>query len=158
MPYDVQITEVPPQIVAATTVHTTLSRIGADIGGGFGKLMMAMGSEGVAPSGAPLIVYPDIIDDETGGDLEICVPIAAEVAGGAEVYRRTLEGGTMAATIHHGPYEQIGPAYQTLTGWISEHGHETAGPPRETYLNDPQTVAPEELLTRVEFPICSEGA
>jgi len=48
-------------------------------------------------------------------------------------------------------------AYHTLTGWISEHGHEIEGPPREIYLNDPQTVAPEELLTRVEFPICSEA-
>lgn len=48
------------------------------------------------------------------------------------------------------------PAYHTVMGWISEHGHEIAGPPRETYLNDPQTVPPEELLTRVEFPIFSD--
>ena len=63
---------------------------------------------------------------------------------------------TMATTVHHGPYEQIAAAYHTLTGWISEHGHDIAGPPREIYLNDPQTVAPAEILTRVEFPICSE--
>jgi effector-binding domain-containing protein len=63
----------------------------------------------------------------------------------------------MATTVHHGPYEEIAPAYHTLIGWISEHGHEIAGPPREIYLNDPQTVAPAEILTRVEFPICSEA-
>jgi hypothetical protein len=56
-----------------------------------------------------------------------------------------------ATTVHRGPYEQIGPAYHTLTGWISEHGHDIAGPPREIYLNDPQMVPPEDLLTRVEF-------
>jgi len=56
MPYDVQITEAEPQLVAATRVHTSQSRIGADIGAGFGTLMMALGREGVAPSGAPLIV------------------------------------------------------------------------------------------------------
>ena len=33
-------------------------------------------------------------------------------------------------------------------------GHPTA----VIYLNDPQTVPPEDLLTRVEFPICSEPA
>jgi len=157
MPYDVEVTEVAPQLVAATKVHTNLSRIGGDIGAGFGALMMAMGRQGVAQSGPPLIVYPDIIDDETGGDLEICAPIAVDFGGDGDVYTRELEGGMMAATTHHGPYEQIAPAYHTLTGWISEHGHEIAGPPRETYLNDPQMVAPEELLTRVEFPICSEG-
>ena len=156
MPRDVQVTEVAPQLVAATKVHTSLSRIGDDIGAGFGTLMMTLGREGLAPSGAPLIVYPDVIDEETDGDLEICVPVAAPISGDGDVYSRELEGGTMATTVHHGPYNQIGQAYHTLTGWISEHGHDIAGPPRETYLNDPQMVSPEELLTRVEFPICSE--
>ena len=157
MPYDVEVTEVAPQLVAATTVHTNLSRIGDDIGAGFGTLMMGMGRAGVAPSGMPLIVYPDIIDDETGGALEICVPIAVDFAGDGDVYARELEGGTMATTVHHGPYEQIAAAYHTLTGWVSEHGHEIAGPSRETYLNDTQVVAPDELLTRVVFPICAEA-
>ena len=157
MPYDVQITEAEPQLVAATRVHTSQSRIGADIGAGFGTLMMALGREGVAPSGAPLIVYHDVIDEETDGDLEMCVPVGAAVSGDGDVYSRELEGGTMATTVHHGPYQQIAAAYHTLTGWISEHGHDIAGPPREIYLNDPQTMPPEDLLTRVEFPICSEA-
>lgn len=62
----------------------------------------------------------------------------------------------MATTVHSGRYEEIAPAYHTLTGWISEHGYEIAGPPREIYLNDPQTTSPGDLLTRVEFPICTE--
>jgi len=157
MPYDVNVTEAAPQLVAATKVHTSVSRIGNDIGAGFGSLMQAMGRAGVAPAGPPLIVYHDVIDDTTDGDLEICVPVGAAFAEGGEVYGRELEGGAMATTVHHGPYEQIGSAYHTLTAWISEHGHDLAGPPRETYLNDPQTVPPEELLTRVEFPICSEA-
>ncbi len=98
-----------------------------------------------------------MIDDETGGNLEVCVPIGGDFTGDGEVYTRELEGGTMATTIHHGPYDQIAPACHNLTGWISEHGHVIAGPPREIYLNDPQTVVPEELFTRVEFPIRSEG-
>ena len=157
MPYDVQVTEALPHVIAATTVHTNLSRIGQDIGAGFGSLMMAMGREGIAPSGPPLIVYPDIIDDEIGGNIEMCVPIGGDFSGDGDVYSRELEGGAMATTVHRGPYQQFAPAYHTLTGWISEHGHEIAGPPREIYLNDPQTVAPKELLSRVEFPICSEG-
>lgn len=157
MPYDVQVEEVTPQLIAATKVHTNLARVGNDIGAGFGTLMRGLGREGVAPAGPPLIVYHDVIDDETDGYIEICVPVAATISGDAEVYGRELEGGAMATTVHHGPYEQIGSAYHTLTGWVSEHGHDIAGPPREIYLNDPQTVPAEELLTRVEFPICSEA-
>jgi effector-binding domain-containing protein len=156
MLYDVDVMEATPRLVAATKVHTNLSRIGGDIGTGFGSLMRALGREGATPSGPPLIVYHDVIDEETDGDIEICVPVAAAISGDDEVYGRELEGGPMAVTAHHGPYEQIAPAYHTSTGWISEHGHDISGPPREIYLNDPQKVAPEELLTRVEFPICSE--
>ena len=156
MPYDVQVNEVAPQLVAAIKIHTTLSRIGEDIPAGFSSLVQAMGAEGASPAGAPLIVYHDIIDEETDGDIEICIPVAAEFAGGADTYGRQLEGGSMATAVHHGPYQEIAPAYHTLTGWVSEHGHELAGPPREIYVNDPQTVPPEELLTRVEFPINTE--
>lgn len=157
MPYEVELTEASPQLVAAIRIHTTMSEIGNDIGAGFGSLIQAMGSEGVSPAGTPLIVYHDVIDEETDGDIEICIPVSAEFAGGGDTYGRQLEGGTMATAVHHGPYEEIAPAYHTLTGWISEHGHEMVGPPREVYVNDPQTVPAEELLTRVEFPINAEG-
>lgn len=153
MPYGVEIIEEAPQVIAATMVHTNLSTIGDDIGAGFGALMGAMSTEGVMPSGPPLILYPTVIDEETDGDIEVCVPVPDSFTGSGGVYKRELEGGTMASTMHRGPYDQISAAYRAVMGWISEHGHEVTGAPREIYLNDPQQVAPEELLTRVQFPI-----
>ena len=157
MPYDVEIMEETPQLVAATKIHTNLRRIADDIGTGFRSLMQALGRGAISVSGPPLIVYHQEIDEETDGDIEICMPVESAISGDSEVYGRELEGGTMATTVHRGPYQEIAPAYHTLIGWISEHGHEIAGPPREIYLNDPQTVPPEELLTRVAFPICSDA-
>ena len=113
----------------------------------------AMTSAGLTPSGAPLLVYHDVIDEETDGDIEIAIPVAGTFESDSDVYTRELEGGSVATTTHRGPYQEISPAYHTITGWISEHGHEIVGPPREIYLNDPQTVPEPELLTRVEFPI-----
>lgn len=153
MPYEVEVIETAPQTIAAVKVHTSLKKIGDDIGAGFGAVVQKMGAAGLAPAGPPLIVYHDVIDEETAGDIEICVPVMGEISGNGEVYTRELEGGTMASTMHRGPYSEIAPAYHTVTGWISEHGHEIAGPPREVYLNDPQSVPEEELLTRVDFPI-----
>ena len=45
MPYDVQIVEEAPQLIAATRKHTTLRQIGDDIGAGFGVLMETLGRE-----------------------------------------------------------------------------------------------------------------
>jgi effector-binding domain-containing protein len=157
MPYEVEVIEEKPQQIAAVKIRTSLSRIAEDIPAGFASLVHGMGSAGVSPAGAPLIVYHEFIDEATDGDIEICVPVNGDVDGDTDVYGRELEGGPMASALHRGPYEQIALAYHVVTAWISEHGHEIAGPPREIYLNDPQVVPPEELLTRVEFPIRTEA-
>ena len=153
MPYEVHVEEVNPQNVAAVRIRTNLSKISSDIGAGFGTLMQGLHRGGAVPSGAPLAVYHDVIDQETDGDIEVCVPVGSPLSGGSDVYTRELEGGRVATTMHLGPYEEISAAYQTLTSWIAENGHEIAGPPREIYLNDPQQVAPAELQTRIEYPI-----
>ena len=153
MPYTVQIENATPQLIAATKITTTRKEIGNDIGQGFGRLIGALGAESLEPSGPPLVVYYDLIDEDTDGDIEVCIPVSREISMESDVYSRELEGGNVATTTHIGPYQEIASAYETLQGWISEHGHEIVGPPREIYLNDPQTVPPDQLLTRVEFPI-----
>ena len=40
-----------------------------------------------------------------------------------------------------------------ISGWISDHGHELAGGPREGYLTDPGQVEEADLLTEVQWPI-----
>lgn len=153
MPYDVTIKDVSSQPVVAARRTTTLADIGTDIASAFASLMAYMGPRGTTPAGPPLIVYHDVIDEHTDGDIEVCVPVAEPVDGDGEVYGTELDGGTIASTIHRGPYDEIRPAYHTLAGWITDHGHEMAGPPREVYLNDPNEVSPHELLTEIAWPI-----
>lgn len=153
MPYDIAVEQVPERTVAALRKATSLKTIGEDMGAGFGALMQFMGAAGAMPMGAPFIVYWDIIDEETSGDIEFCVPVAPGLTGSESVEVKTLPSEPVAFTIHHGPYREISPAYHTLTGWISDNGHEMTGPPREIYLNDPTQVSEAELLTRVEWPI-----
>ena len=153
MPYSVALDEVVPQLVATTRFHTTLPGVADDVRAGFASLVRALGREGVEPIGPPLMVLHDVIDEETDGELELCIPVARAIVGDGEVSSRQVSGGTVAVTVHHGPYLEIAPAYHVLTAWMAEHGYEVTGPPREIYLSDPQTVAPEELVTRVELPV-----
>lgn len=155
MDYEIEVVDVPAQRVIATKKHTNLDRIGSDIGTGFGAVMETMGRESIEASGPPLVVYLSMVDAESDFDIETCIPVNASLSSGSDVYGRELEGGPMATTIHHGPYEELTNAYQALTQWIQEHGHRVVGPPQETYLNDPQTVASSDLLTRIEFPVDS---
>lgn len=157
MPYNVDLLDTEPQQIAAVKVKTSLASIQNDIKKGFGTLVSGIEHSKIVPNGAPMIVYLSTIDQETEGEIEIAIPINSAFPDGASIYARELEGGKMASTIHHGPYEEITPAYHTLVGWVTENNYEFAGPPREIYLNDPQLVSADKLQTRVEFPICKKA-
>ncbi|MDH4118080.1 MAG: MerR family transcriptional regulator [Acidimicrobiia bacterium] len=153
MPYEVTVKQVTEQPVLATRKHTSVKTIGDDLQAAFGALVAAMGSTGAEMAGAPFVIYHDVIDEDTDGDIEVCTPVASAAELEGDVYAATIPGGSVAFTVHRGPYQEIAPAYHTVTGWIQDHGHQFAGPPREIYLNDPTLVAPEDILTEIQWPI-----
>lgn len=153
MPYTIAVENVPEQLVATVRHRTTLEDIGGLYEESFGRIFGAMGRAGQSPAGAPLVIFHDVIDESTDGEIEFAIPTAGSVGDSVEVSTRTLAGGTVARTVHRGPYEEIAPAYHAVTAWVHEHGHDFAGPPREIYLNDPSEVAPGEQLTEVQWPI-----
>lgn len=155
MPYDVKVEEKPDAQVASLRVHTSLAAIGSAVQRGFGTLMGTLHKHGMTPIASPFIIYHDVIDEETEGDIEMCIPIAGPIEADGEIDSRLIGGGPAAVITHKGAYDELGPAYHALSTWITEHGHEFAGPPRETYLNDPTEVAVSELLTEVAWPIDS---
>jgi effector-binding domain-containing protein len=154
MPYEVQVKEVPAQRVAILRRRTSMSAIGKDIAEAFAELGEAVGRAGVPMAGPPFLLMHDVIDEETDGEIELAFPVATPFEGAGDVRCEELPAATVAWTLHRGPYDEVGPAYHTITGWIQEHGHEIVGPPREMYLSDPgETPDPADYLTEVQFPI-----
>jgi effector-binding domain-containing protein len=83
----------------------------------------------------------------------VCVPLdprrAPQVTGAWQV-----PGGTAASLTHHGPWEDLHPAYVALYAWIMERGHDIAGPSRETYVVDERdTDDPLGYVTRLDWPV-----
>ncbi|MFA1546579.1 MerR family transcriptional regulator [Actinomadura chokoriensis] len=76
---------------------------------------------------------------------EFDVRVAVQAADGEDV----LPGGSFAAAVHVGPYEEIPLTVHGVLAWFGDYGHAPAGPVREVYLNDPATTPPEHLETRV---------
>jgi len=58
---------------------------------------------------------------------------------------------TVVATMHKGPYDQVGPVIDGLAKYAIENGYDIIGPVTEIYLNSQEEV--EELLTEVRFPV-----
>ena len=154
MPYQIEVKEVPAQHVAVVRKHASMTTIGQDISSGFAAIGEATGRAGVPLAGPPFLIMFEVVDEESEGDIEIAFPVSMPFGGGGEVVGREEPAMTVASTTHRGAYDEIGPAYSTLTGWIQEHGHEIVGPPREIDLTDPsETPDPADYVTEIQFPI-----
>jgi effector-binding domain-containing protein len=107
---------------------------------------------GVSPSGPPFVIYHEFGAD--GIDAEVAVPIDKPVTATGKVESRVMPAMTVARTLHVGPYEELGEAYAAVSGWITDHGFEAAGPIQERYLNGPgDRVASSEYRTEIDMPI-----
>lgn len=154
--YDIAIEELPTRRMASVTLHATQTQLSGLIGRAFGTIVGALQATGTKPAGPPLVVFHDMIDETTPGDVEVGIPVSMGTSGtslGHDVAIHELAAGPAATTMHRGPYEDLGSAHQALADWIHDHGHEVTGPPREIYLNDPNQVEPDDLQTRIEWPV-----
>ncbi|OGN87342.1 MAG: hypothetical protein A2X23_05745 [Chloroflexi bacterium GWC2_73_18] len=154
MDYEIKIRETPPQPMLSVRRHTSLPELGPLMGRTYGELFGYLGRNGIRPAGPPFAIYHDPDFREEDIDVEMGVPLAEPVAGEGELRGGELPAGPAAYTLHGGPYEEIGPAYQALVGWMQVHGHEGAGPPREVYLVGPgQAPDPSGYRTEIVWPI-----
>jgi effector-binding domain-containing protein len=64
---------------------------------------------------------------------------------------------TVVATLHKGPYTEVGPVIRGLAEYADKNSYDIIGPVTEVYLNNPNENDPSELLTEVQFPVIKMG-
>ena len=154
MTYEIHLRETHPQLAASIRGHCTWQDLGGFIGAAMAEIYTVAGDQGVRFAGPPYVAYHHAESTEAELDLEVGAPVADPVEPVGRVVASTIPGGLVATTFHAGPYEAIAPAYRALGEWVQEHGHETAGPPREVYLTDPNVVTdPGAFRTEILWPV-----
>jgi effector-binding domain-containing protein len=115
--------------------------------GAYQEVVGYLGRVGVAPSGPPFARYTfhdDLVEVEAG------FPVTRPVVGEGRVVPSSLPGGPAAVTTHFGTYEGLEAAYEAVSTWLKEHGHEASGPHWEVYYTDPRTQ-PDRALWRTDL-------
>ena len=144
VPYAVAIAERAPLRLDGRTATVRARALDEDTG----ALCRAVLRDGTGAGRVPLVaVLPlDLVD-------EFDVLVGVPAADGDAV----LPGGAWATTLHVGPYPQLPLAYTALLEHVRGHGHRPVGPVTETYLTDPSTAEPQELVTRVAVALAPDG-
>lgn len=146
-------------IDAMTVAYKRMRGMYSSTPAGLGELYGFVGREGLAPVGMPTGVYltmPDVVP-EPEAQWELWAPVASDAAQRDEdasgIGIKVVPAAKVVSVMYTGPYDGVGPAYEAAMKWMSEHGHQPAGPPRELWYSDPDEVAPEDYVTEIQMPI-----
>jgi effector-binding domain-containing protein len=91
---------------------------------------------------------------ETDADIGVAVPISGRITvDESSIEIRTLPQVRAISVIHKGPYRDIDKAYVAVLQFAAEKGLTLVLPYRELYLNNPNKVPEEELMTELQFPV-----
>jgi AraC family transcriptional regulator len=123
-----------------------------------GRLFTALAAQKMmAPDQAMCAVFlddPDLTPVEALRS-RACSPIARDLPLTPPLEETVLRGGLYARLRYRGPYADMKGAYRWLLGvWLPRSGYDLDDAPIfEAYLNNPQQVAPTELMTDVHLPL-----
>ena len=105
-------------------------------------------------TGPFMTIYHDKDYKEDGADIEVAVPITGRIViEDPEVEVRDLKPKKVVSLIYKGPYDSIAEGYEAILNYIQGNDFEINGSMRDIYLNDPNSVEPEDLMTEIQIPI-----
>ena len=151
MTYKCELIDRPAQPVLSIRTRTAVQNLPQVLGAAYGKIMQYMGELGEPPAGAPFVAYYNM--DMQDLDIEIGFPVLRALLGKADIQACEIPAGKAATCLYTGPYNEIPPAYNDLSAWISQQGYRPSGVAYEFYLNDPQHTPSAELQTLILFPL-----
>ncbi len=100
-----------------------------------------------------LIRQPDDVTAEQFADAREQVATKKAMPRLATLRLQGLVEGSVAQTMHVGPYATEAPTVALLHDFIAAQGHTAHGKHHEIYLGDPRRTAPEQLKTILRQPV-----
>ncbi len=148
--YVCEIEDRPERPIVSVRTRAAVQDLPQLFGQIYGALMQYMSELGAQPAGEPFAAYYNM--DMQNLDVEIGFPVSKPLPDRGDIQGGALPAGKYAATMHIGPYDTVGPAYEALTQYVKASGYEPAGAAYEFYFSGPETQ-PEEIRTQIVYPL-----
>lgn len=146
---EVKVMTTMPQGAIAIRERVRTQDIPQAFGRMFQELVPVLQKE-VRCVGPPFAFYHSWVDDET--DMEVGFPIAGEGITKGRIRPFQLPAVEAATAMHVGPYDKLMESYNAVLEWMKANGKRPANYMWEEYLNSPDEVPPEKLMTRLIWP------
>ena len=153
--YDVEVEDLAPQPAAVVRAHVASEDIESFLGGVFEEVAATAGQQGLQVAGPP---FGRWTPGDGGFDVTAGFPVTGRVEARGRVEADELPGGTVARTLHTGPYDGVGAAYAAAFDWLAGHALVAAGEPWESYLDGPEVAQPRTLVRVPCSPRSTDGS
>jgi AraC family transcriptional regulator len=147
--------ETLPATRCASVAHTGAY---TQIDQAMGRLFTALATQKIIASDQPMRAVffddPGLVSVDALRS-RACSPVAEALPLDPPLEETVLRGGLYARLRYRGPYADMKGAYRWLLGvWLPQSAYEPDDDPIfEAYLNNPQHVAPTDLLTDIHLPL-----
>jgi len=131
MEYEVTISTVERQLIAASRQRTTFDKIAREIG----PLLehpwaLIRATPGLRTDGDNVAIY---WDDSGAGSIEVGVQVVRDFELAETVVCSATPAGTVARTAHFGPYDRLRAAHNAVRAWCKQNQREFILPFWEIY-------------------------
>lgn len=126
-----------------------------DMGMIIGKLTDWIVKNNINVVGAPFALYytdPSMVSPDEM-EYDVAIPVSGDLKEIDDIKIKEIQKHTVISGIHKGAYSNLPDTYMAIWNYIMENNFEANGVPKEIYLNDPDEVKEDELLTEIQFPI-----
>ena len=109
------------QPYAAIPVRVTMDGLSGAVDEAFPELFGWLAAQDIPAAGPPFIRYL-VIDMAAELQIELAVPVAADVSGGERIQPGVLPAGRYVTLRHTGPYDGLVASNATLQQWARQQG------------------------------------
>ncbi len=170
MSLDIRIEQQPPIHALEVVKNAPMWKIPKLLGDAFPRIDRRITAQGGNRTGAPYVRYMDMDWQHirhcgtfrmvwqmlTSKQLmRIGMAVEAPVEGEDDIEATAIESLQCVRAIHRGPYQKLGDTYKEIIDWAEANDIELANYTRENYINDPTTVAKEDIETLILIPVVS---
>lgn len=127
--------------------------ISAILGEAYGKITEFMNENDIKFAGMPLAITRNWEDNVWEFDAAIPVDVSFVEGEPGEVKLGQTYAGKVVKYVQQGPYDQGEVTYPLIEAFMAENELEPNGNSWEVYVNDPTTVAEEDIITHVYQPV-----
>jgi effector-binding domain-containing protein len=149
--HEVTLVEVPARPTAVVRGRVRTSDLPEWFSSVYAEVARECAEQGAQLTGPPFARFHHLGAEM---DLEAGFPVSHPVAAAGRMRPASLHACTAATTVHVGPYDDVGTAYDTLLCQVEARGRRAAGAFWEEYLTDPERVPdPSRWRTRIVQPL-----